>query len=84
MKRTRELLADMFNSCYYSYDDQFSFGNREISFKARKLIKRNKSPKLRKNFAVNVKRKQLRKLIERPYDRFGNEKISVVSDLLGD
>ena len=84
MKRTRELLADMFNSCYYSYDDQFSFGNREISFKARKLIKRNKSPKLRKNFAINVKRKQLRKLIERPYDMFGNEKISVVSDLLGD
>ncbi len=84
LKRTRELLADMFGSCYYSYDDQFSFEDREITFKNRKLIKNSKSPKLRKNFSRNVKRKQLRKLIDRPYDKFGNEKVSLVSDLLGD
>lgn len=84
MKRTRELLADMFSASYYSYDDQFSFENREISIKARKLLNRSKSPKLRKNFSKNVKRKQIRRLIDRPYDMFGNEKISVISDLLGD
>ena len=84
LKNTRSVLADMFSSCYYSNDKKLEFTNEDTKRKAKKRFKKNIMPKLRKNLDKSVKFKQLRRMIDRPFDKFGNEKVSVIAELLGD
>jgi hypothetical protein len=84
LKETKEQLADMFKSNYFSQERRVFKNNFDLFKRSRERSRKNVLPNLRKNLDRTVKRKQLRREISRPYDKFGNEKISPLDGLLGD
>ena len=84
LKQTKEQLADMFESSYFSRERKIFKNNFDFFKRSRNRVRKNIMPNLRKNLDKSVKRKQLRKEISRPYDKFGNEQVSPLDGLLGD
>ena len=84
LKQTKEQLADMFKSNYFSEERKIFKNNFDFFKRSRDRTRKNIMPNLRKNLDKSVKRKQLRKEVSRPYDKFGNEHISPLDGLLGD
>lgn len=84
LENTKDKLAEMFKSSYYSNDEKVFSDDSGSKRKRRRKLKGNMMPKLTKNLDKSVKFKQLRRMVDRPFDKFGNEHISPLDGLLGD
>lgn len=84
LENTKDKLAEMFKSSYYSNDEKVFSDDSDSSRKRRNRLKGNMMPKLTKSLDKSVKFKQLRRMVDRPFDKFGNEHISPLDGLLGD